>query len=436
MNQLAYPRGRFPGGAIGQVRRTDTQWPLMRLLLVLTVVATPLFVPRLPGNSIPVDIVNVCLIAFGSLLLTHTGAQTRIPLVVPTFMIVIGGLIATTQSVAVDRSLLAIAQDVYLFGVFLVIVNLVGQDPTERTAGALAAAWASAGVAMGALVWGVKAAGAGHLFGVRMVDPFGRSHGPLRDPNMAGVYLVMSLFVLWLSPWPKRPSMKFVASVPIVLGVHATGSNTALFTLTAGVVATLGIGFIAHRESRATRTAALLALVGITVLFTVIVPPDAASRLDRSLDALGETPIFSASLGRIDSSLEPRAERWRDSLELFRSELVVGIGPSATNEWLETIHARVGGEIHNDFVAGFLERGILGGIGNLLLFAGLLLASGRLALNNRLRETGWIPSAAVGAAVTVLLAANALETLHFRHVWLLFALIVGIQLRLRGTPAP
>jgi hypothetical protein len=435
MNALAHPSMAVGGAFPPEIRSAESQRALLRFLLAVSALAMPLLVPRLPGNSVPVDIVNATVIVLGVILLVRTRAPLRAPLAVPVFMILLGGLLAAMQSVAIEQSLLAITQDVYLFAVFVIVVNLIVQDRSGLTARFLAGAWATTGVAVGALTWVVQVTQTDYLFGVRMVDPYGRAHGTLRDPNMTGAYLVTSLFVLWLAPWPRRIPTKLVSSIPIVLGIHATGSNTALITLAGGALATLAVALIARQSKGEQRIAATLVLVGLIALPAILIP-DAIVRADRSLDTLGQTSTFESSLGRVDASMGPRIERWRGSLELFRDELVVGIGPSATNEWLDALNARVAGEIHNDYVAGFLERGPLGGFGNLLLLAGIVIATIRVALSDRLGREGWLPSAAFGAAVSVLLAGNALEILHFRHVWLLFALVVALQMFLTEHRVP
>lgn len=425
MNQLNLYGVGSAGRATTSIHDVAGLETLLRYLLILSTATIPLLVPPLPGNSVAVDVVNFALIGFGALWIAPR--EVRLPLLVPVFMVVLGGFMATTQSADVVRSLLALAQDIYLFALFIIVFNLLLQDRSGRVGRAIASTWSIVGIGSGAIVWFCGAVGLDFFLGARMVDPYGRAHGPLRDPNMAGVYLVMSLFVMWMSPWPRRVPTKLAASVPFILGIQATKSNTALFTLLGGAIAVWAVTLIARRRSRPERLAMTIVLTGVIALFVLLLP-DVAGLADRSVHALGDTSAFKGSLGRIDESTGPRIDRWGESLALFQSELAVGIGPSATNEWLETIHARIGGEIHSDYVAGFLERGVLGGIGNLLLLGSLLLWTLRLAFNDRLRREGWFPAAALGATVALLMAANALETLHFRHMWLLAALVIGLQM--------
>jgi len=82
-------------------------------------------------------------------------------------------------------------------------------------------------------------------------------------------------------------------------------------------------------------------------------------------------------------------------------------------------------ELHSDYLASLVERGVFG-------FAGLLLILGSIArslsrsLKNQTsqRELLWILGL-IGAFVFTLVDAISHETLHNRHVWLIYALIVA-----------
>jgi O-antigen ligase len=110
---------------------------------------------------------------------------------------------------------------------------------------------------------------------------------------------------------------------------------------------------------------------------------------------------------------------------------LIGIGPVATNPALARRDTPISGELHNDYLAGFLERGVLGGLGLLALCFVVSMWSLRVGLDRALASRGWVPTAFCGGTVAVLISAASLETLHFRHVWLFFALLIALGLSSR-----
>ena len=408
---------------------------LLAPLLLASVVTVPLLVPPIGANSVPADLFNGAFVLIGIAVLLRTRAAVRLPLGGSYVLIVTGGLLAVTQSVVPKESLIAVVQDAYLFVWFVVVVNfLVSED--GRATRWVAGAWGLVGVAVALLVsW----ARLGYpedipfLFGYPLVDPWGRAEGTFRDPNMAGNYLVMSLFVLWAAPRPRSVGLKVALTVPFLFAIYHTQSITALVTLAGGTLVAAVIAFVSRREAV---VAAILAVTAAGLVSLVVLPETFLARPGEVASRLGETDVFDESLGRSNSSLSLRAERWEEAFQLFGSSIVLGVGPSATDESLAAMGAPLSGELHNDYMAGLLERGLLGAVGNVFLF---VVATGwalRVGLDRRRLGGGWRPAALAGGLVVVLMAAMSLETLHFRHVWLFFALVVALGMKALPEAAP
>ena len=403
-------------------------------LLLANVVAVPLLVPRFAGNSAPPDIVMIPFTAMGAAALWRMRTRIRLPLGAFYLMILLGGILAVTQSIVPKRSTLAVIQDAYLFVWFLVIVNYL-RDGTGRTARLVAGTWVAIGAVIGTFTWLLTRLTPGtgpYLFGFPTITVYGRSSATFEDPNLAGNYLVITLFVLWASPWPASRRMKIVLTVPFLLGIYSTQSITAIATLLGGTIVALLTGWFSRRSMG---LAAGLAVVGAALLALTFLPSDVGGRSGELTTALGETGTFQRSLGRTQTSLGPRLQRIEESFQWFGSDILIGIGPSATSTTLSAANAPVvGGEIHNDYAAGFIERGILGGLGVIGLFASAFVWSAKSTSSRALRAAGWRPTALTGAIVAVMLAGFSLETLHFRHVWLLFALTIALALGTTNDP--
>jgi hypothetical protein len=407
---------------------------LLAPLLVINVLALPLLIPRGPGNTAPPDMVMIPFTILGAAALWRMRTRIRFPLVGFYLLIVFGGVIAVTNSIVPRRSALAVLEDGYLFVWFLVTLNLL-REGTGRVARLVAGAWVVAGVTTALLTWGLRFTFPLHVpvfFGYRTVSQFGRVSATFEDPNLAGNYLVVSLFVMWASPWPRSRKMKLALTVPFLFGIWSTSSITALATVAGGTIAA---GFTSYVARRASGLAIGLALIGVALAGVSFLPSDIGTRSERLTQALGKSGAFQGSIGRTQKSLSPRLERIVEAFRFFGSDILIGIGPSATSTTLQAAHAPIGGEIHNDYAAGFLERGLLGGIGVLGLFVTALWWSARTGTDRALRAAGWRPAAFTGATIAVMMAAFSLETLHFRHVWALFALTVALGLGRRSDPA-
>src|SRR5439155_12820728 len=104
----------------------------------------------------------------------------------------------------------------------------------------------------------------------------------------------------------------------------------------------------------------------------------------------------------------------------------VGVGPGQFE-----YHSPVAS--HSTFVRVFAEQGFMG----LLLWVALLLATLVLALRNVVlgRDTYGIGSAALlGAWAGVILNSTVVDTLHWRHLWVVAALIWAGAMRARSGP--
>lgn len=404
-------------------------------VFIASILALPMQTPRYDYNVTPSDVVILLFIVLAAASFWRSRVRLRLPLTAGFVLAITGGAVAVTQSIVTRESASALLQDAYLFAWFLLVVNLIAVAP-EKLVRRAAVVWMLVAVAVGTFTWIIQLRcpeSIPVIFGHTTATRFCRVSGTLFDENLAGYFLVIGLFVAWAAPRPRGLFGKAIVTVPIVLGINATQSITALIVLIAGAVATAAVSFVSRRQAAAAATILVLALAVIAV---AALPPDFERDPSGVLQSIGSEGTFEGSLGRSDTAFSGRSQRWREALQFFGGNLLIGIGPASTDNALAAQRAPIGGELHNDYVAGFLERGVVGGIGVVVLFGAAAAWAMRVAIDRSLRRRGWRPAAFAGAMIAVLLTAITLETLHFRHQWLLFALVIGLGLRQERAETP
>lgn len=402
-------------------------------LLVGSVVGLPVLLPRGIGNSVPVDGLMLLFVAIAIAFFWARRVRVEVPLGASYLLIVLGGTLGIIGSIAPAEAGAVVLQDLYLYVWFLAVVNLILLEGSERLVRLVVAAWGFTAVAvagvMVAIAWIYPSII--YLFGWPTATEYGRVMATFRDPNMAGNYLVISLFMIWASPLPSRRLWRLLATIPILLAIYYTQSITALVAVVAGFVVSVIAGAI--RKQRIA-VAAIFAVAALALVLVAFVPRTYLEGPQETTRSIATSDVFSDSLGRSDTSLSLRVLRWRDAFMAFGDDIVLGIGASTSDLALRERGFPTFGEIHNDFIAGFIERGLIGGIGVIALFVMITRRALQVGVEESLRRSGWAPAALVGAIVTVIVGAISLETLHFRHVWMLFAVVTALHLRLYREP--
>jgi O-antigen ligase len=396
-------------------------------MLIASVAAAPLLVPPFLGNTVPGDLINMAFIFSCALLIWRSRLPVGVPLAAGYVLFLLGGLLALPGSANVPVSVVTIVQDIYLFLLFLTACNYLTERMERPTF--VATVWVAVGLVVGALTWlstfGYPAS-VPKILGWPTVGTDGRAHGTFRNPNIAANYLVVSLFILWAAPRPRSVWLKLLLSLPCLLGIGATYSNTGIASLVAGSLAALGLSFVARRRFR---LPAALGLIAAVLLLPVLLSDMYLQGSGGIVQSVGRTQIFSRSLGRFDEAAADRAHRWQQAIDLFGDQIILGVGPAGATEALKMIGAPMPGELHNDYLSGFVERGLVGGFGLIFFFGAALICTMRLAVDRRVETVGWRPAALFGGVVAMLLSAMTIEVLHFRHLWLFLALVMAVALQ-------
>jgi O-antigen ligase len=240
------------------------------------------------------------------------------------------------------------------------------------------------------------------------VDNGQRASGLFKDPNVFGPFLIpIALILLEQHIRPQAPRLlrlralsTWLCLLALTLGVLFSYSRAAWANYAIALVVMLAVSSMRRRGSRrALRAMAAMLLVG------------------------GITLVVLSASGSIHF-LQQRAHLQSYDSHRFAAQTLgwnlgwshpVGVGPGQFE-----YHSPVAS--HSTFVRVFAEQGFLG----LILWIALLLATLVLALRNAGlgRDTYGIGSAALlGAWCGLIFNSTVVDTLHWRHLWVVVALI-------------
>ena len=418
--------------------------------LATTIALLPVLVPRGPGNTSPTDLFAAAFLLLGLLALAQRGRRLRVPAPGAIALILVGSIVALALSTHPRVGLLTLLADTYLLVLFIMIANHLSGTQAERLLRLLLIVWTVA-----ALVWAtvllagyldLLPRGVVHLLEIRADSQ--RGAGVSRNnPNLAGGYMVTSVFVVLAAPGGGSGPPRLVAAGWLLWALFATGSLGALLGLVAGCAAwALGVYLRSGRSAREVQGLAGVALVlgtlGLAGLVMAAgIPRFGLAEVDTvSQEAKGG--VLDDSVGRAGKSFAGRLGLWSEGVARAGPRVIVGVGPGEAKYELQisngTINRETGAlstrSIHSDVLGFLIERGIVGLCGLLLLYAALLRRVWRVLVVGRHRRIG---VAALGAAV-VANAAHSLfhETFHFRHTIVLFGLLWVAAELAASSPEP
>jgi O-antigen ligase len=232
-----------------------------------------------------------------------------------------------------------------------------------------------------------------------------RARGFFKDPNVYGPFLVVvALIVLSEILEPRLLKGRLVTKLAILLslslGVLFAYSRAAWLNAVVGVLTMLLV--YTFRRHGSVNVAKII--VTLAIAFTVGTV---------MLAATGQTQ-FLRQRAQLQSYDTQRFAAQEQGLELAQ-RYPLGIGPGQFEE-------TVGYAAHSTYVRTLAEQGVLG----LVVMAALLFGTLGFAAANvvRGRDSYGVSSAALLAAWCGVMANSAfVDTLHWRHVWLVAALI-------------
>ena len=418
--------------AAGASRTGPVQSPRRRGWQIYLIAATclaPLCTPVGPAQTAIVDVLNLCALAVFALAALAPGTTVRMPLIAPWTAIAIGSLLAMTNANFLKLGALSMAQDVYLYAWFIMVVNLM-RDARDLKVIRVAWLWTASGVAL----WGIVQSlihGGGSITGL-LGSRGWRAPSTLYNPNMLADYLVISLFIV-LSMGREVPRLVRWGSCALLgLGLIVTKSNGGVIAVLVGMSAWIVVRAITRRVPVIRFASSIMLILGLAALGAWLHVEWGLG--DAQIAALQQHTF----VGRMSHSSETRMRIW-DQLERSYARSPLGIGPGNSGTITLSVADRqrpdsyLAKEAHSDYLAYAIERGPLA-LAGLLLITGIAFMQiarywkrARRLEGHRVDAASWT-AAMAAAMVASSMHSTVIEKLHFRHFWLFLAMVCGSTL--------
>lgn len=388
------------------------RWTVATAIASLAVLA-----PHGPSNTAPADVFIFIAIVTTLLWAGRSFERLKFPYVIGVGTMVVAGCLAALFGNYPHEGLTAIIIDLFLLGWVTTVAN-VGR--TESAARFLLRAWCVTG----------------SLWGVGLLAYFGRpgiaanaarASFTLGDSNGAGLYFAVTLLIVLAGRWPMRLRWRVPVIACLLLDLLLTGSLGGIF----GLLAALGLALVVRTAARRGGAAALVLLL---VLVIVSVAGYEVMHRYQVVERAQSSPnvLLRDSIGREQQSAWERQMITQESLHLWSTSSVLGLGPNATKSTLTQQQAPYPKEAHDDWTASLVERGILGFTGLLLLVGEIAVRGSRVASRRRLGPglaAGLpAPEYLIGALATLAVNSFTHQVLHDRAAWTLLGILAAFSM--------
>jgi O-antigen ligase len=348
----------------------------------------------------PADVVFAVLIIVGAIT-----SRFRLRRVIPGAVLLVGAYLALNLVAAVGAadpqravSFLAITFYVACFGLWLAAYVTSSAIARRITRCYVGAAVVSALVSTLAVLVPFP----GHELFTRI----GRAEGLFKDPNVFGPFLVpAALIVLEEILTPRllsaRRAMKVVLFFVLSLGVLFSYSRAAWLNLVVGLLVVLVIVSFRRGGGRSAARALAVVLVALASVAAVV--------------AFSGSLSFLEQRAKVHQSYDSGRFRGQSESITWALQSPFGIGPG---QYERRAHIAA----HSLYARSLAEEGVPG----LLAILVLMFATLGWGVRNAIRghDTYGIGSAALlGAWLGILLNGAFVDTLHWRHLWFVAALI-------------
>jgi O-antigen ligase len=388
-------------------------------LLALALWTVPLLTPAGPGNTALADVSMVAALVMTMLWLYRTDAKVVLPYSLGIIIMMTGGLVAAVYHRA-GASSLSIGQDVFLLLWGAAVANAVQRPWLLRV---FLQAWCWSGIAWASVLVVGRMAGINALAGIT-AEYGSRAALTFHDPNLAGNYFVCALMVLLATRTIRRRWIRFLGVVVILMAIGFTGSN--------GAAVGLGIGLGVAVAVRIYKARGPIFAIAVVALLTALVGV-AGPHIDVTAiqaKAAGSVQLLQDSLGRSDTSGSERQILFSEGMRLYRAGDLIGIGPGRTKQTLADHGAPYVKEAHDDYVATLVERGVIGGIGLIILIVAIGIRLARVTFRPLPPDVAALvprPEYLLGLGFALLASGFFYEVLHFRHLWAFLGLVAGLD---------
>ncbi len=404
-------------GAAPSVRKSWVHRLVLALVAVTIASSGIVFTEPAPVDALTIGLIvllpTVGLVAFNPAILVYFSLWA---------VAGAAAILAATLSLDLSLTLTHVGVTLYLYFASVVFAGFVAKSPIRHTELIFKAwTWAAVVVAIAALVgYFALVPGAYDL-----LTKFDRASGTFKDPNVLGPFLIAPILYL-LHVALQRSALRMIVPLSIV----GLLSLTVLLTFSRGAWMNLGVatfvyGYLALLTSaRASARLKIAALIMAGVLLAAGVVAVALTS-DTISDMFSERANLAMSY---DVGPEGRFGGQQKAIDLI-VEHPLGIG---AEEFSTRHHPE---EVHNVYLSILLNAGWLGG-GIYWILVALTLT---LGIRHAMKATEARPLflIAYAAFVGVALEGLIVDTDHWRHFYLLMAIIWGLMSAASAVqPAP
>ncbi len=409
---LTAPMDPAEGGQSPLARRLIMIW-LVGMLVLL-----PLDLIKLPLNMTLVDAWILMALPLLGLSFVRGPQIISLPYAVPMWLIFVASFVSTFAAPAPKNSFIVVLKEVYAY-VWFVTLTAVLASLRARDLRRVLVVWAGVVLVHGWVIvaqflspdfWRLVASLADRSSAYDIYRP----SGLFLNANSAAMFQLFGFVPLVLAAGASRRAT-IILGLLLLPTMLATGSMGASLAFTAGLTVAVGAIALSGRLFLVIKTfgrlAVAMALLGGVFFFV-------ASHNQRY-----QAHFEQIFLGRAERSSGGRFDLWQRGLNAFLDHgvFIWGVGPE---NFREVDPKMTDNQLHNDFLAFLVERGLLGTLG-LVLFAGLVVsrAAYMVLISNKYPERA--PLAVVvflGAIIAAMVESLTHQVFHFRELWMVWAL--------------
>jgi O-antigen ligase len=401
-------------------------------LLVMVICLLPVQWFLLPLNLVVADLVLLLLIM---LTLPQVAAGRRtiwLPLLGPTLLIFAASALGTAVGLGRMESVIAIVQEIYIYLWFIVLVSQVQTLSADQQDRLLKIWTIVACIEAVTTVLGMWQIGPEMFYtkpyrDTAVTTELTRAVGLHANSNAAAVYLSVSFFAALATRWPRR--RRYLAAAWIYTGMIGTGSNGALLSTLLGLAVFIAVHTFINNKAKFKLGAAMFTLTAGAMLL-LFIASSFFSLGGPQISSNGRDHILFYTLGRFSRSLSSRLEIIDWAWRIYKVN-PLGVGPNG--------FATLQGSLHNDYVAYWFERGLLGLIGWVWLILACMQTSLRAVRQMVSTSETWRRRAVLALGCGLFACAlNAFshEVSHMRQLWLLIVFLFALSPNFWRTQQP
>ncbi len=327
--------------------------------------------------------------------------------------IVAGGYIAATQAGLLGVPATHVTITLYLAISSVVMAAFVAHNPDANVRLIMSAYMVAALVAASAALIGYFDLVPG-LYDI--FTEFGRARGTFKDPNVLGAFLVPALlyaFNVVLTARLLRGSLWAIALPLLLLGTLLSVSRGAWLNLAVSLaVYSVFIFIIAATNRERLKLIIVMVMAGLCAVGVLA----AAQSIPKVADIMGERATFEQSY---DVGPEGRFGGQQKAAELVATH-PLGIGAL---EFGRVYHHE---DVHEVYLNMYLNTGWIGGTLYIFLVLATLVLGVQLVFRDR--DGDGLSAVLVAAFVGMALEGAVIDTDHWRHFYLIMAMIWGMAL--------